>query len=60
MNYNLRSEVETLFMMTSVPYGYLSSSIVKEVAGLNGSVESLVPPVVQKALALKFGKANQA
>jgi pantetheine-phosphate adenylyltransferase len=56
MNHNLKSEVETLFMMTSVPYGYLSSSIVKEVASLKGSVESLVPPVVVKAMAEKFGK----
>ena len=58
MNHNLKREVETLFMMTSVPYGYLSSSIVKEVAGLQGPVESLVPPVVRKALAEKFGKAK--
>ena len=55
MNHNLKSEVETVFMMTSVPYGYLSSSIVKEVASLKGPVESLVPPVVRKALAEKFG-----
>lgn len=54
MNHNLKSEVETVFMMTSVPYGYLSSSIVKEVASLKGPVESLVPPVVRKALAEKF------
>lgn len=54
MNHNLRHEVETLFMMTSVPYGYLSSSIVKEVAFLKGSVESLVPPPVQKALAARY------
>ncbi|MHB8707625.1 MAG: pantetheine-phosphate adenylyltransferase [Desulfuromonadales bacterium] len=54
MNHNLRREVETLFMMTSVPYGYLSSSIVKEVASLNGPVGSLVPPPVQQALAEKF------
>ena len=38
MNHNLKSEVETVFMMTSVPYGYLSSSIVKEVASLKGPV----------------------
>ena len=56
MNHNLENEIETLFMMTSVPYGYLSSSIVKEVASLNGSVESCVPPVVMKALIDKFGK----
>ena len=56
MNHNLRREVETLFMMTSVPYGYLSSSIVKEVASLHGPVESLVPPVVHKALLEKFAR----
>ena len=56
MNHNLKSEVETLFMMTSVPYGYLSSSLVKEVASLQGSVESLVPSVVKKALDEKFAK----
>ena len=55
MNHNLKNEVETLFMMTSVPYGYLSSSIVKEVASLKGPVESLVPPVVRQALQEKFG-----
>ena len=55
MNHNLKNEVETLFMMTSVPYGYLSSSIVKEVASLKGPVESLVPPVVRQALNEKFG-----
>lgn len=54
MNRNLQSEVETLFMMTSVPYGYLSSSLVKEVASFNGPVESLVPPPVRVALAEKF------
>jgi pantetheine-phosphate adenylyltransferase len=54
MNHNLNREIETLFMMTSVPYGYLSSSIVKEVAALQGPVESFVPPVVRKALIEKF------
>ena len=54
MNHNLKSRVETLFMM----YGYLSSSIVKEVASLRGCVESLVPPVIKKALEGKFGEAN--
>ena len=56
MNHNLKNEIETLFMMTSVPYGYLSSSIVKEVASLQGPVESLVPPVVHKALQEKFSR----
>ena len=56
MNHNLRGEVETLFMMTSVPYGYLSSSIVKEVASLDGPVETLVPPPVQRALVAKLSR----
>ena len=56
MNHNLKSEVETLFMMTSVPFGYLSSSIVKEVACLHAPVGTLVPPLVQKALEEKFSQ----
>ncbi|PLX80112.1 MAG: pantetheine-phosphate adenylyltransferase [Desulfuromonas sp.] len=54
MNRAVREEVETLFMMTSVPYGYLSSSIVKEVASLGGDMSEFVPPVVEKALRQKF------
>jgi len=56
MNHTVKEEVETLFMMTSVPYGYLSSSIVKEVASLRGPIDSFVPPTVREALELKFGK----
>ena len=54
MNRSITRDVETLFMMTSVPYSYLSSSIVKEVSSLNGPVDKLVPPVVKAALDLKF------
>jgi pantetheine-phosphate adenylyltransferase len=55
MNHTVREQVETLFMMTSVPYGYLSSSIVKEVAHLNGPIDSFVPPPVKQALEEKLG-----
>jgi len=54
MNRSITKEVETLFMMTSVPYSYLSSSIVKEVSFLNGPIDKLVPPVVKAALDAKF------
>lgn len=54
MNHNLRPEVETLFMMTSVPYGYLSSSIVKEMAAHNGPIDGFVPEAVKLALEKKF------
>lgn len=56
MNRSISQEVETLFMMTSVPYSYLSSSIVKEVSSLNGPVDGLVPPEVKKALDAKYGR----
>jgi len=55
MNSSLGHEVETLFMMTSVQYGYLSSSIVKEVCGLKGNVDGFVPPEVKAALRSKYG-----
>nr|WP_291318031.1 pantetheine-phosphate adenylyltransferase [Desulfuromonas sp.] len=60
MNHTVQEKVETLFMMTSVPYGYLSSSIVKEVASLKGPVDSFVPPVVKKALEKKFGPTKSS
>jgi pantetheine-phosphate adenylyltransferase len=56
MNRSITKDVETLFMMTSVPYSYLSSSIVKEVSSLNGPVDKLVPPLVKAALDAKFGR----
>ena len=56
MNRSITKDVETLFMMTSVPYSYLSSSIVKEVSSLNGPVGKLVPPLVKAALDAKFNR----
>lgn len=58
MNRGISQDVETLFMMTSVPYSYLSSSIVKEVSSLNGPVDGLVPPLVKQALANKFSSKH--
>lgn len=58
MNSTIGHDVETLFMMTSVQYGYLSSSIVKEVCSLNGSIDSFVPLEVKAALRLKYGLGN--
>jgi pantetheine-phosphate adenylyltransferase len=49
MNRQLSGTV-TLFVPTNPEYGYLSSSLVKEVAAFGGSVESLVPPPVARAL----------
>ena len=48
------SEIVTMFVATKPEYGYLSSSLVKEVAGFGGSVEELVPAAVSKALQERF------
>ncbi len=39
-------EVETVFFTTSLEYAYLSSSIVKEVAGYGGDIDKFVPSYV--------------
>ncbi|MBM6861531.1 pantetheine-phosphate adenylyltransferase [Clostridium saudiense] len=43
MNSRLDSNIETLFMMTSSEYSYLSSSSVKQVAKFGGKINGLVP-----------------
>ncbi|HBA73307.1 MAG: pantetheine-phosphate adenylyltransferase [Geobacteraceae bacterium GWC2_55_20] len=55
MNSTIGREIETLFMMTSLQYGYLSSSIVKEVCSLNGDIDMFVPPEIKAALKQKYG-----
>jgi pantetheine-phosphate adenylyltransferase len=54
MNRTLVGGLDTLFLMTRADYLYLSSSIVKEVAGLGGNVTPYVPPAVAKRLAAKL------
>ncbi len=44
------SGIVTLFVATKAEYGYLSSSLVKQVAALGGTVDSLVPGPVAVAL----------
>jgi pantetheine-phosphate adenylyltransferase len=56
MNQKLAPSVETVFMMTSTEFSYLSSSIVKEVARFGGCVRQLVPEVVARRLAEKFSR----
>lgn len=54
MNHTVCPQVETLFMMTSPKFAYLSSSIVKEVGRLKGDISKFVPPLVRKELQKKF------
>jgi len=54
MNKRLAPEIETIFMVTCSMYSYLNSSIVKEIASLNGNISQLVPEVVEKKLKTIF------
>ncbi len=53
MNRQLAPDIETLFLMTSLPFAYLSSSIVKEIALLDGNLSGLVPDLVAEQLRRK-------
>ena len=53
-NRQLSSEIETIFLMPSQEYVFLSSRIVKAVASLGGDVSAWVPPVVYEALKHKY------
>jgi pantetheine-phosphate adenylyltransferase len=57
MNRRLAPDVDTVFFMTDERNHYVSSSLVKEVAGLGGDVNGLVPTAVVRALAAKYGRA---
>lgn len=50
MNRRLRPDIETVFMMSSEAYSFISSRLVKEVFGLGGNIAGLVPPPVESRL----------
>ena len=58
MNRRLRPAIETVFMMSSEVYSFISSRMVKEVFRLGGSISGLVPPSVEAALQLRLSKTN--
>jgi pantetheine-phosphate adenylyltransferase len=49
MNRRLRPEIDTLYLMASAEHSFISSSLVREVARLGGSLDGLVPPLVAQA-----------
>lgn len=56
MNRALNNEIETVFMMPSKQFTFLSSSIVREIAAYGGDVKGLIPDIVRDALIKKFKK----
>ena len=56
MNKHLNGQVETLFMMPSQEYLYVSSSRLKELARFGRSVDEFVPPLVAQKLQERVGR----
>ncbi|SRR5579883_212058 len=54
MNRHLEPEIESLFLMPSENYMFLSSSFVREIASLGGDVSQFVPEAVVAALEKKY------
>ncbi|MBM43157.1 MAG: pantetheine-phosphate adenylyltransferase [Acidobacteria bacterium] len=55
MNRRLSAEIETVLLMPAESYTYLSSRLAKEVFSLGGSIQGLVPPVVERRLTERLG-----
>ena len=54
MNRKLEPGLETVFMMPAEQYSYLSSRLVREIAQLGGSIQGLVPGMVEQRLREKL------
>jgi pantetheine-phosphate adenylyltransferase len=54
MNRQLAPELDVVCLMTSIQYSFLSSSTLKEIAKLGGSIEHMVPEAVAQALRERF------
>ena len=53
-NRKLSQDVETIFMMPSESYSYLSSKLIKEAAALGANLKGFVPAFVEEAIKLKM------
>jgi pantetheine-phosphate adenylyltransferase len=49
-NRKLAPAVDTVFFMTALEHGYVSSSLVKEIAAFGGDVSEMIPPAALEAL----------
>ena len=54
MNRRLAPEIESLFVTPSEQYSFISSSLVREIASLDGDISEFVHPIVEQALKDKF------
>ncbi len=56
MNRRIEPECETIFLVPSVHYSFVSSRLVKEIYQLGGEIKNMIPQVVDRKLKEKFGR----
>jgi pantetheine-phosphate adenylyltransferase len=56
MNRHLSDEVETVFLTPTEQFNFVSSTLIREIAGFGGDVREFVHPMVAEALAAQFAK----
>lgn len=56
MNRRLSPDLETVFLTPAEQYEFISSSMIKEIARLNGDVSGFVPGIVKENLIKKFSQ----
>lgn len=56
MNRHLNSKAETVFLMPNEKFTYLSSTMVRQISSLKGSVDGFVPPHVKEMLQKKYSE----
>ena len=54
MNRNINDKIETIFLVPSISYSFLSSKLVKEIYKFGGEINSMVPDIVDKKLKEKY------
>lgn len=58
LNHGLQSDIDMVFLMASPRFSFVSSSAVKEIAALGGSISEMVPAHVEQILADIYGRRN--
>lgn len=58
MNRRLEPAIETVFLLASEEYSYISSTLMKQVFTLGGRVEGLIPPVIEAKMREKANLGN--
>jgi pantetheine-phosphate adenylyltransferase len=59
-NRRLAPDVDTVFFMTAIEHGYVSSSLVKEIAQFGGDVSEMLPAAAERAIRAALGAGSRS